>query len=84
MFNIDMATHVKIVQTSRILPDSGEAPLSWKHTFAYFPLIESPISHEMKVSSPRVAGYGNHNRTISCLCEDIATIKAFYTFAKGT
>jgi hypothetical protein len=38
----------------------------------------------MRVSSPRVAGYGNHNRTISCLCAYIALIKDFYTFANGT
>jgi hypothetical protein len=84
MFNINITAHVKIVQTRSILPDSGEAPLSYQHTFAYSLLIESPKDHEMRVSSPRVAGYRNHNRTISCLCADIALIKDFYTVANGT
>jgi hypothetical protein len=67
-----------------LLIDLGEAPLSYQHTFSYSLLIESPIGHEMKVSIPRVADYGNHNRTISCLCADIALIKDFYNFANGT
>jgi hypothetical protein len=46
MFNINITAHVKIVQTGSILPDSGEAPLSYQHTFAYSLLIESPIDHE--------------------------------------